>query len=168
MGVVFLSFAMIIDNALLELLFNGANLFVLPFWTLMVLVPNTKLARTVMGSLLPFAALAGLYLFLFVTSLSSVDGIEAFSDPNLSLADLAALFANPHVTATGWVHFVVFDLFVGRWIYWQGQETGVFTRHSLVLCLFAGPMGLLSHLITDALWQRFAKPTPGATAEPTA
>jgi hypothetical protein len=154
---------MTVDNALLELLFNGANLFVLPFWTLMVLVPNTKLCRTVMGSLLPFAALAGLYIFLFVTSFSNVDGIEAFVDPNLSLPDLAALFANPHVAATGWIHFVVFDLFVGRWIYWQGQKTGVFTRHSLVLCLFAGPMGLLSHLITDALWQRFAKSTP-ATA----
>lgn len=147
---------MTVDNALLELLFNTANLFVLPFWALMVLVPNTKLARKVMGSLLPFAALAGLYLFLFVTSFSNVEGIEAFSDPNLSLSDLAALFANPHVTATGWIHFVVFDLFVGRWIYWQGQNTGVFTRHSLVLCLFAGPIGLLSHLLTDALWKRFS------------
>ena len=147
---------MTVDSSLLELLFNGANLFVLPFWTLMVLVPKTKLTRSIMGSLLPFAALAGLYVFLFVTSFSNVEGIEAFSDPNLSLPDLAALFADPHVTATGWVHFVAFDLFVGRWIYWQGQNTGVFTRHSLVLCLFAGPMGLLSHLITDALWQRFA------------
>ena len=40
------------------------------------------------------------------------------------------------------------DLFVGRYIYWQGQETGVWTVHSLILCLFAGPIGLLSHIIT--------------------
>ncbi|MBW4462081.1 MAG: DUF4281 domain-containing protein [Nodosilinea sp. WJT8-NPBG4] len=147
---------MTVDANLLELLFSSANLFVLPFWTLMVLVPNTKLTRTVMGSLLPFAALAGLYLFLFVTSFTNVEGIEALSDPNLSLSDLAVVFAQPHVTATGWVHFLAFDLFVGRWIYWQGQESGVFTRHSLALCLFAGPLGLLSHLFTDAVWQRFA------------
>ncbi|MGB3200991.1 MAG: ABA4-like family protein [Nodosilinea sp.] len=153
---------MTVDASLLDLLFSGANLFVLPFWTLMVLVPNTKLTRTVMASLLPFAALAGLYLFFFVTSFSNVQGIEALSDPNLSLSDLAALFANPHVTATGWVHFLAFDLFVGRWIYWQGQESGVFTRHSLALCLFAGPLGLLSHLVTDALWKRFA---PGQVEE---
>lgn len=157
---------MIVDPSLLDLLFNGANLFVLPFWTLMVLVPNAKLTRTVMGSLLPFAALAGLYLFLFVTSFSNVQGIEALADPNLNLVDLAALFANPHVTATGWVHFVAFDLFVGRWIYWQGQDNGVFTRHSLALCLFAGPLGLLCHLLTDALWQRFRSPAKSvATAE---
>ncbi len=155
---------MTVDAPLLELLFNGANLFVLPFWTLMVLVPNTKLTRTVMGSFLPFVALAALYLFLFVTSFSNVEGIDAFSDPNLGLAELARLFADPHVTATGWVHFLVFDLFVGRWIYWQGQETGVFTRHSLALCLFAGPLGLLSHLTTAALWQRFHRPPAEALA----
>jgi hypothetical protein len=45
----------------------------------------------------------------------------------------------------------VMDLFVGRWIYWEGQRTGVWTVHSLVLCLFAGPMGLLSHLGTNWL-----------------
>lgn len=148
---------MTVDSALLDLLFNAANLFVLPFWTLMILVPRSQLTQRVMASYLPFAALAGLYIFLFVTSFGNVEGVEALSNPDLKLADLAALFANPHLTATGWVHFVVFDLFVGRWIYWQGQESGVFTRHSLALCLFAGPMGLLSHLLTDALWKRFGK-----------
>jgi hypothetical protein len=82
---------------------------------------------------------------------------------------LANLFAIPFVTATGWVHYLAFDLFVGRWIYLQGQETGVFTRHSLAITLFAGPMGLLSHLVTTAIWQRLAKPnadqpTPDAAA----
>ncbi|MGF1571222.1 MAG: ABA4-like family protein [Nodosilinea sp.] len=162
-------YPMTIEPSLLEQLFTGANLFVLPFWTLMVLVPNAQLTRRVMGSMLPYAALAGLYLFLFVTSFSNVEGIEALSDPNLSLVDLAALFANPHVTATGWVHYLVFDLFVGRWIYWQGQESGLFTRHSLALCLFAGPLGLLSHLATEAVWRRLGQsqslPVDSSTAK---
>jgi hypothetical protein len=151
---------MTINTTVLELLFTGANLFVLPFWALMVLVPNTNLTRTVMMPLWPITALAGLYLFLFLTSFSNVEGLEAFSDPNLSLVNLSALFANPHVTATGWMHYLAFDLFVGRWIYWQGQIHGVFIRHSLALTLFAGPIGLLSHLVTDAVWKRFSqKPT---------
>ena len=50
----------------LNLIFSGANLFVLPFWGLMILVPNTNLARRVMGSLLPIMALAALYGGLFV------------------------------------------------------------------------------------------------------
>jgi hypothetical protein len=64
---------------------------------------------------------------------------------------IAGFFADPVAAATGWTHFLVMDLFVGRWVYLEGQRTGVFTAHSIALCLFAGPIGLLSHLITDAI-----------------
>jgi len=47
-------------------------------------------------------------------------------------------------------------LFVGRWIYWEGQRTGLWTIHSLVLCLFAGPIGLLSHILTVWITQKFS------------
>ena len=75
--------------------------------------------------------------------------------PIQTLADIARLFASEKVAATGWVHFLVMDLFVGRWIYWEGQRSGVWTRHSLIICLFAGPMGLLSHIVTQWITQRF-------------
>lgn len=145
---------MTVDSMTLDFLFNGANIFVLPFWALMVLLPNWGITRKVMGSYLPFVALAGLYIYLFATSLDPQTA-ETFSNPQLTLADLAGLFAQEKVTATGWVHFLVMDLFVGRWIYLEGQRTGVWTIHSLTLCLFAGPMGLLSHLTTAWISQRF-------------
>ena len=136
----------------LDLLFNIANLFVLPFWTLIVLAPNWKVTRWVMESYLPFLALAILYIYLFIISLDP-DSIQSFANPTLS--ELARLFSDQRVMAAGWVHYLVFDLFVGRWIYFEGQRTGVWTRHSLVLCLFAGPMGLLSHILTQIITQRF-------------
>jgi hypothetical protein len=138
-------------------MFQVANLFVLPFWALMVVLPNWSVTQRVMQSYLPYGALAGLYVYLFATLDGSI--LAAFSDPQLNLSSLAGMFANSQVMATGWVHFLVMDLFVGRWIYWQGQEKGIFTRHSLALCLFAGPLGLLSHLLTAAIAQRFF-PTP--------
>ena len=154
-------------SADLENIFQVANLFVLPFWVLMVLLPNWQVTRRVMQSYLPYAALASLYVYLFAT----LDGgiLEAFSDPQLELSSLAGMFANSQVMATGWVHFLVMDLFVGRWIYWQGQENGIFTRHSLAFCLFAGPLGLLSHLLTAAVTQRFFQPSSDSTpSEPSA
>jgi Domain of unknown function (DUF4281) len=108
----------------LDVLFNTSNLFVLPFWTLMILLPNWGVTRKVMGSMLPFVPLAGLYVYLFVNSLDP-DSAAAFANPQLS--DLARLFADDRVMATGWVHFLVMDLFVGRWIYWEGQRTGVWS-----------------------------------------
>lgn len=136
---------------MIEYLYDGANVFALPFWTLMVLFPSWSVTRRTMASTLPFVPLAIAYIYCFANSLDP-DSIEAFANPTLST--LAGLFADERVMATGWIHYIVMDLFVGRWIYLQGQEKGIWTRHSLVLCLFAGPVGLLSHLITTQLQER--------------
>ncbi|HEY9642939.1 MAG TPA: ABA4-like family protein [Coleofasciculaceae cyanobacterium] len=145
-------------------LFDIANLFVLPFWLLMIGLPNWSLTRKVMQSFLPFVALAGIYVYLFANSLDP-ESAESFANP--SLADIARLFANEKIAAAGWVHFLVMDLFVGRWIYWEGQRTGIWTRHSLIICLFAGPMGLLSHIVTHWITQRFFSQTLEAAVEAT-
>lgn len=134
-------------------LFDNANIFVLPFWAMMILVPNWGITRRVMESYLPFVALAFLYIYLFVNSITP-ESAAALSNPQL--ADIAQFFADENVAATGWVHFLVMDLFVGRWIYWEGQRSGVWTIHSLAFCLFAGPLGLLSHILTAWITQRFS------------
>ncbi len=126
-------------------LFNFANVFILPFWALMIFLPNWGITKKVMESFLPFVALAGLYIYFIAGTLDS-ESAQALANPDL--ADIARFFASERAAATGWAHFLVMDLFVGRYIYWQGQETGVWTVHSLILCLFAGPIGLLSHIIT--------------------
>lgn len=133
-------------------IFNIANLFVLPFWVLMIVLPNWGVTRRVMESYLPFVALAGAYLYLFISSITP-ENAQALSNPQV--ADIAKFFADETAAATGWIHFLVMDLFVGRWIYWQGKKTGIWTIHSLALCLFAGPLGLLSHILTDWISQRF-------------
>ncbi len=135
-----------------ELIFNIANLFVLPFWALMILLPNWNVTKKVMESNLSFILLASVYLYLFVTAITP-ESAEALASPKL--ADIARAFSDQNVMATGWVHYLVMDLFVGRWIYEQGQKTGVWTRHSLILCLFAGPLGLLSHFLTNVIRDRF-------------
>ena len=135
-------------------LFNVANVFVLPFWALMILLPNWKITRKVMESYLPFVVLAGAYLYLFVVSITP-ENAAALSNPQL--ADIARFFSNETAAATGWIHFLVMDLFVGRWIYWEGQKTGIWTIHSLALCLFAGPLGVLSHIFTYWLTKAFSK-----------
>ncbi|KAB8334565.1 DUF4281 domain-containing protein [Scytonema tolypothrichoides VB-61278] len=139
----------------IDQIFNVANIFVLPFWTLMFLLPKWKVTQRVMESYLPFVPLAGVYVYLFVTSITP-ENAQALSNPQL--ADIAKFFADEKAAATGWVHFLVMDLFVGRYIYLEGQKTGVWTIHSLALCLFAGPMGLLSHIFTTWI-TKAASPT---------
>lgn len=142
-------------------LFDIANVFVLPFWALMILLPNWGITKKVMESYLPFVALAGLYIYLFISSITP-ESAQALSNPQL--ADIARFFADENAAATGWIHFLVMDLFVGRWIYWEGQKTGVLTVHSLALCLFAGPLGLLSHILTNWISQAFSSASKSESA----
>ncbi|MBW4599162.1 MAG: DUF4281 domain-containing protein [Calothrix sp. FI2-JRJ7] len=133
-------------------IFNVANLVVLPFWALMILLPKWKVTQKVMESYIPFIPLALTYVYLFASSITP-ENAQALSNPQL--ADIARFFADETAAATGWIHFLVMDLFVGRYIYLEGQKSGVWTFHSLALCLFAGPMGLLSHILTFWISTKF-------------
>ncbi len=94
-------------------LFTAANLFVLPFWALMIILPNWDWTRRILSSYLPFVVLDLVYGFLF---LSSVNAETAQALANPQLADIARFFSQEQAAATGWVHFLLMDLFVGRWI----------------------------------------------------
>ncbi|MEA5571204.1 ABA4-like family protein [Calothrix sp. UHCC 0171] len=126
-------------------IFNLANIVVIPFWLLMIFLPKWKITQKVMESYLPFVPLTLTYIYLFVISITP-ENAQALSNPQLT--DIAKFFADEKAAATGWIHFLVMDLFVGRYIYLEGVKTGIWTFHSLALCLFAGPMGLLSHIFT--------------------
>ena len=146
----------------LNILFNLANFFVLPFWTLMIFLPNWEITKKVMKSYYIFVPLILLYIYLFVISLDP-NSIETLSNPQL--AGLAEVFSIPEVTFAGWVHFLVLDLFLGRYIYQQGQAEKVWIIHSLILCLFAGPIGFLSHIITYTIQTKLTSTTKLETAE---
>ncbi len=151
-----------LDLMALSQLFDLSNLFVLPFWALMIFLPNWSVTKRVMESYLPFVALAALYLYLFITSVTP-ESAQALANP--TLADIARFFADERAAATGWTHFLVLDLFVGRWVYWEGQRTGTWTIHSIALCLFAGPLGLLSHILTSWITARFSQNAQSAPNE---
>jgi hypothetical protein len=142
---------------MLSQLFDGANLFVLPFWALMIVLPKWEITRKVISSPLPFITLAGLYIYLLVVAVTP-ESAAALANPKL--ADIARFFADEGAAAVGWVHFLVMDLFVGRYIYLEGQDRGIVTIHSLLLGLFFGPIGLLSHLITSTIVTQLKKSTP--------
>ncbi len=67
----------------LSLLFDSSNVFVLPFWALMILLPKWKVTQKVMQSWLPFVVLAALYLYLFIGSITP-ESAQALANPKLS------------------------------------------------------------------------------------
>ena len=85
--------------SLKQILFNTGNLFILPFWILMVFCPNWKVTKIVMKSLLCFVPLGLLYLYLYI-DLLSLEFLKSLL--NSQLAYITDVCANHSVM--GWVH----------------------------------------------------------------
>ena len=138
-----------------EQLFTLTTTAVLPAWLLLVLLPRWRwTARLVTAVLLP--GLLGLvYLWLVVSHWGS--NPEAGYD---SLAEVAALFADPWLLLAGWVHYLAFDLFIGAWEVRDAQRLGIphlAVVPCLVLTFLFGPVGLVAYLaLRGALRRRLS------------
>lgn len=129
----------------LSQIFNYIMFYVLIFWSPMILVPNWGITKKLMSSYIFLFPLGILYVY-FVWTTGGLDGI--ISGFTLELAEYQEVFSQEGGALAATIHILALDLFAGRWIYWQGQEKDIFTRHSLFLTIFFGPVGVLSHLIT--------------------
>lgn len=123
--------------------FSVVNVLPLPIWAMWILAPRSHLSRWLAQSFWPWIVLASIYAagvaFTFAT--------EPF-DPGAfgSLAGIMHLFQSPVVALVGWVHYLCFDLFVGRWIMNDAPEGGHRLAPVLFFTLMLGPVGLLLYL----------------------
>ena len=132
------------------LLFRLSNVLVLPFWALMILLPLWRWTARIMRSPFVSAAPAALYGALVLPRLGEI--WPAVSRPTLS--GVATLLGSPAGATIAWVHFLAFDLFVGRWIYLDSQQrriSALLIAPVLFLTLMLGPAGFLLYLIVRPL-----------------
>jgi hypothetical protein len=141
----------------METIFSLSNLLVMPFWLLMILLPHWRWTQRIMRSLWTVVPAALLYAFLAVPSLPALLGELA----NPSLATIAPLLGTPEGATIAWIHFLAFDLFVGRWIYLDSRQRNLsawLVSPILFFVLMFGPLGLLLYLTYRAI-SRKAAPT---------
>ena len=128
-----------------EQIFKLANLSVLPFWLLIIFLPHWPITQRVMASPLVALLPAGLYLLLVGPQIATL--LPAVSNP--SVDGIVSLLATPAGTTIAWVHFLAFDLLVGRWIYLESREHhfSAFLMAPVLFCTFmVGPIGYLAYL----------------------
>ncbi len=130
----------------LERLFRLANLAVLPGWMLMIFAPRSALTQRVITNDAFFVGMGGLYATMLGGALAeSPGGGAALLNPTLK--NISKLFqeGGPKGSFAGWVHYLVFDFFVGRWILRDSQEQNIphlLVIPALALTLMSGPLGL--------------------------
>ena len=122
-----------------------ANWGVIPFWLLLIFIPNHPITNFFTQSIIPplLLAIAYAYLsYLIYMEGNILDSFELYS----GLDGLYSMFANEALLLIFWLHFLAISLFTGAWIVRDSKKyliPKIITIPSLVLTYFSGPVGLI-------------------------
>ena len=145
----------------METIFSLSGLLALPFWFLIIVLPKWRWTHRIMSSLLVIVPALAAYSLLVLPRLAEI--LPAVMKPEL--AQIAQLLGTPEGATIGWIHFLAFDLFVGRWVYLDSRERDLnpfLMAPILFFVLMLGPFGLLLYLILRVLWRAPVRETGGS------
>ena len=138
-----------INNLLSQLTYENiyliANWGVIPFWLLLIFIPNHQLTNFFSQSIVPILLLAAGYVYFSYVIYNQgniFDGFELYS----GLDGLYSMFADEALLLIFWIHFLAISLFTGAWIVRDSKKyliPKIITIPSLTLTYFTGPVGLL-------------------------
>ena len=128
-----------------ETIYLIANWGVIPFWLLLIIIPNHSLTSFFARSIIAPLLLATGYVYLgydLYLENNIFDGFELYS----GIDGLYSMFANETLLLIFWLHFLAISLFVGTWIVSDSKKyfmPKIIVIPSLVLTYFSGPIGLV-------------------------
>jgi len=133
----------------LEFVFTSTNLIIAPFWLLLLVAPRWSWTMRLVHGPVVVLLLAPIYAYLLFGYGTNPD------DANFrTLYGVMVGFSVPHIVMAGWIHYLVFDLFIGAWEARDALRRGV-PYWLLAPCLLAtlvfGPLGLLLYVVVRFL-----------------
>ena len=128
-----------------ETIYLMANWGVIPFWVMLIIIPNHRLTNFFVQSIIVPLLLASGYMYLsynLYLGNEIFDGFELYN----GIDGLYSMFANEILLLIFWLHFLAISLFTGAWIVRDARKyfvPKIIIVPSLVLTYFTGPVGLV-------------------------
>ncbi|MGB3455918.1 MAG: ABA4-like family protein [Litorimonas sp.] len=137
-----------------QTLLDLMHMAVLPAWALLIVAPRWRWTDRLVHSGFYPVVLGLAYVALLAATLVSGAGSDAGVDFS-TVQGIASIFDHPLGVLTGWVHFLVFDLFVGMWIGRDARRQGLshwLVAPCILFAFLAGPLGLLLYFAVRRKW----------------
>lgn len=135
--------------AYIELLFWFSSLYILPFWLMMLFVPySERTAAMLRSEWVYLAPLAAAYSLAVLPHLGDILLLLGSDMPTPAI--VLELFENEEVVIVGWLHYLAFDLFVGRWTWkrlTQAEKPLLVSFPVLLLSMMVAPLGALVGMV---------------------
>jgi len=122
-----------------------ANWGVIPFWLLLIMLPNHNLTIFFTQSIIITLLLGAAYSFVVYNIYIKGNILESFELYG-GLDGLYSMFSNEDFLLIFWLHFLAISLFIGAWIIRDSQRymmPRILVILSIILTYFSGPIGLL-------------------------
>jgi hypothetical protein len=122
-----------------------ANWGVVPFWLLLILMPNHNITKFFSHSIIAPLLLATAYVFIARQIILEGNTFEGFK-LYLGLDGLDEIYSNETFRLIFWLHFLSISLFVGAWIARDGERhmvPKIFSAPCILITYFAGPFGIV-------------------------
>jgi len=128
-----------------ENIYLFANWGVVPFWLLLILMPNHNITKFFSHSVVAPLLLALAYIFVARQIISEDNILEGFKI-YLGLDGLDEIYSNESLRLVFWLHFLAVSLFVGSWIARDCQRymiPRVLSVPCITITYFTGPLGIV-------------------------
>ena len=142
-----------------DTVFLIANRGIIVFWVLLIVAPRWKGTDLLVNSVVVPVAIGLTYTWLIARVFMGEGDTDASFT---SLHGVMAFFTSPVAATAGWIHYLVFDLFIGAWETRDAQRRGIphlAVIPCLIVTLLFGPIGFLLYLgASDLLPQVHEQP----------
>ena len=105
-----------------ENIYMWTNLGVLPFWLLLIIIPNSKFTRFFTNSVIIPLILSSAYGYVVYKTILLDESIYNIFNLYIDLDNLYTIFATESFLLIFWLHFIAINLFIGSWIARDGSK----------------------------------------------
>ena len=122
-----------------------ANWGVIPFWLMIVVIPQHSLTKFFVHSIIAPLLLATAYIFIGYKIFLEKVFLEPFN-LYLGIDELYSVFSNESFLLIFWLHFLSLSLLVGSWISRDSVKYFIpkfLTFFCLITTYFTGPIGVV-------------------------
>ena len=134
------------DYLSFENIYLWINLGILPFWLMLIIIPNSKFTQIFVNSIVLPLILSAAYVYLIYQTVLLDESLLDIFKLYLSLDNLYTVFATETFLLIFWTHFLALNLFLGCWVSRDAIKynipRGLVFIH-LILIYFTGPLGLV-------------------------
>jgi len=135
--------------ALIDVLFWFSSLYILPFWVMMWFAPTSERTAALMrNEWVYLGPLAVAYAFAVLPNIVDIFILLGTQMPTPDI--VVEMFDDREVVLIGWLHFLAFDLFVGRWTWERMVAAGkpmYVSTPVLILSMMVAPLGALIGMV---------------------